>query len=484
MKKKGLISMVLAGAMAASLTGCGGGANTSTTAVPTNAASEKGGETQIQPTEAKKEESGEKTVITVWTQDRHDSEYVESKIEEFNATNEKGIEISLNVITDDYPNMMALAYSSGTAPDIAGIGGATSGFDLKTFVEAGIIDPLNDYITDPEYEKVTEASTLQFEGINMIDGNVYWIPTGMRSGTRIEYNKDLIEKAGYTEFPDTLDGVVELADKITKDGNGTYYGVGFTSSVPFNRWLEGTAETSGIYRYDYKTGKFNFDGYKPIIETANKLFTNGSVFPGSTTQGVDAMRAQFVEGTYGIWGNASQEAGVFTSQFPIDKFEWGVAEVPSLDGTRKGAQTIQPQKGYMMFSSSKNKDKAWEVIKYFSSEEFLKGYLEAGLYLPISNYMDRTIDKTKTGRLADFQLTDYESVYPAVPAISLEGDDYGTVIWRAIMGDISADDAIADLNKRYNNALENDIKLGKIKRIIIKDFDALHPSKGTIEYTE
>lgn len=59
--------MVLAGAMAASLTGCGGGANTSTTAVPTNAASEKGGETQIQPTEAKKEESGEKTVITVWT---------------------------------------------------------------------------------------------------------------------------------------------------------------------------------------------------------------------------------------------------------------------------------------------------------------------------------------------------------------------------------------------------------------------------------
>ena len=56
------------------------------------------------------------------------------------------------------------AYSSGTAPDIAGIGGATSGFDLKTFVEAGIIDPLNDYITDPEYEKATEASTLQFEG--------------------------------------------------------------------------------------------------------------------------------------------------------------------------------------------------------------------------------------------------------------------------------------------------------------------------------
>ena len=40
----------------------------------------------------------------------------------------------------------------------------------------------------------------------------------MRSGTRIEYNKDLVEKAGYTEFPNTLEGVVELADKITQQG--------------------------------------------------------------------------------------------------------------------------------------------------------------------------------------------------------------------------------------------------------------------------
>jgi multiple sugar transport system substrate-binding protein len=52
------------------------------------------------------------------------------------------------------------------------------------------------------------------------------------------------------------------------------------------------------------------------------------------------------------------------------------------------------------------------------------------------------------------------------------------------MGDISADEAIADLNKRYNEALENDIKIGKTKRIVIKDFDPLHPGEGTVEYTE
>ena len=196
------------------------------------------------------------------------------------------------------------------------------------------------------------------------------------------------------------------------------------------------------------------------------------------------MRAQFAEGTFALWGNASQEAGVFTDQFPVTKFEWGVAEVPTLDGEVKGTLMTQPQKGYMMLSSSKNKDAAWEVIKYFSSEDFLKGYLEGGYCLPITEYMNGKIDSSKTGRLADFELKDYEGVYPAVPAVAIQGEDYVATLWNAIMGNVSADDAIADLNKRYNEALDNDVKMGKIKRLIIKDFDAMHPNQGTIEYSE
>ena len=172
MRRRRWVSLMLAGTMAASLAGCSGSSDAAKDQEP--AKTEKSAEAGSE----KKEEaadSGEKTVVTVWTQDRHDSEYVESKIEEFNNTNDKGIEIALNVITDDYANMMSLAYSSGTAPDIAGVGAATSGFDLKTFAEAGILEPLNEYIKDTEYEKVTEASKLQFEGINVIDGNVYWI---------------------------------------------------------------------------------------------------------------------------------------------------------------------------------------------------------------------------------------------------------------------------------------------------------------------
>lgn len=467
--KKRMLSLLMVGAMSVTLlSGC---ANKST-----------GGTGQSSTNGS--QNTGDKTVVTVWTNDRHDSEYVDQKIKEFNESNDKGIKIELTVVTDDYANMLSMAYSSGTAPDIAGVSAGLSGFDLKTFADAKILEPLNDRITDADFQKVTEAENHKYEGINMIDGNVYWIPTGMRSGVRIEYNKDLVEAAGYSEFPNTLDGVIDLAKKVTDNGAGVTYGVGFTSANPFIRWIEGTCETSGIYRYDYKNGVFNFDGYKEIIEKCNQFFKDNSVLPGSTSQGVDAMRAQFTEGTFAIWGNASQEAGVFTSQFPITKFDWGVSTVPTLDGEVKGALSILPQKGYMMLSSSKNKDAAWEVIKFFSSEDYLKGYLEGGYCLPISEYMNGIIDTSKTGRLADFKLQEYESVYPAVPTVAIQGDDYVATIWNAIMGNVSADNAIADLNKRYNEALDNDVSMGKIKRLVIKDFDPMHPNEGTIEYLE
>ena len=119
------------------------------------------------------------------------------------------------------------------------------------------------------------------------------------------------------------------------------------------------------------------------------------------------MRALFAEGEFALWGNASQEAGVFTSQLPIEDFEWGVAEVPSLDGEIKGALQTTPSKGYAIMSSSEHPDEAWKVIQYFQSEEFLKGYLENGYCLPITSYMDEKIDKSKIGRLADFSLLDW-----------------------------------------------------------------------------
>lgn len=418
------------------------------------------------------------TTITYWVNDRHDSEYMTEMVEKYNKENTDNIYIDMQIITDDYENMISLAYTGGTAPDIIG-----QSVTLKNFVDNDMLVPLNDYIdADEEYQKVNEPYEHAYEGLNYMDGNLYWVYSGMRSGVRIEYNKDLLEKSGYTEIPKTLDEYIDMAKKITEDGNGEYYGIGFTSSSPFERQLEMMAQVSGIYYYDYVNGKFDFSGYKEILEKGKRFIDEEIAYPDQ--QGVDNMRALFAEGEFALWGNASQEAGVFTSQLPIEDFEWGVAEVPSLDGEIKGALQTTPSKGYAIMSSSEHPDEAWKVIQYFQSEEFLKGYLENGYCLPITSYMDEKIDKSKIGRLADFSLLDYESVYPAVPTINLTGDDYRTVMWNAIMGYVDVDDAIEDLNTRYNEAYDADIESGSVKRLVIEDYDPLHPSDGTATYLD
>lgn len=340
--------------------------------------------------------------------------------------------------------------------------------------------PLNSFIdADAEFQKVNEPYEHAFEGSNVKDGNMYMVYSGMRSGVRVQYNKSLLEASGYTEVPATLDDYIEMAKKIAEAGNGEYYGIGFTSSSPFERLLEMSAQMSGIFYYDYVNGKYDFSGYKEILEKGRELVT--AAYPDQ--QGVDNMRALFAQGSFALWSNASQEAGVFTSQIPVTDFEWGVAEVPTLTGEVKGALQSTPSKAYGIVSNTDNKDAAWKVISYFQSEEFLKGYLENGYSLPITNYMDGKIDKSKTGRLADFSLQDYESVYPTPPAVNLQGDDYRTVLWNVVMGYVEIEDAINDLNTRYNAALDADVASGTTKRLIIADYDPLNPSSGTATYS-
>lgn len=418
----------------------------------------------------------DKTVVTYWTNDRHDMDYMTQMIEKFNAENTDNIEIQMTVITDEYENQILLAYQGGTAPDLIG-----QSVTLKNFVDYGMLESLTSYIAaDEEYQKVNEPYTHAYEGLNAMGDDIYWLASGMRSGVRIEYNKDLLEKSGYTEIPTTMDEYIEMAKAITEAGNGEYYGIGFTSSSPFERQLEMMAQVSGIYYYDYVNGKFDFSGYKPILEKGRELVA--VAYPDQ--QGVDNMRALFQTGNFALWGNASQEAGVFTEQLPITEFEWGVAPVPSLTGEIKGALQTTLSKGYAMMSSSEHKDAAWKVISYFQSEEFLKGYLENGYCLPITTYMDSVIDKTKIGRLADFSLLEYEAVYPQVPTINLIGDDYRTVLWNAVMGYVEIDEAIEDLNTRYNQAYEDDIASGSVQRLVIADFDPMNPSAGTATYLD
>ena len=52
------------------------------------------------------------------------------------------------------------------------------------------------------------------------------------------------------------------------------------------------------------------------------------------------------------------------------------------------------------------------------------------------------------------------------------------------MGHIGIDEAIEDLNTRYNAAYDEDISLGFIQRLVIADYNPLQPSAGTVTWLD
>lgn len=426
----------------------------------------------------------EEQTITVWTPNRHDLDYMNRKVAEFNDSNKLGIKIEFIAHTEDYANLIKMAHQSGQAPDIILAGTDVAGFDLVDYATAEVITPITRYITD-EFKSEIGIENLLFERNNVIDGNIYYIPTAMKTGRRLIYNKELFKKAGITEPPVTLAELIEVAKKVNDPNNGVY---GFAlpgKTGNFGRLLQQSAYVSGFFEYQYETGTYDFTGMKEAVMALREIVAAGAMFPGSVGLEIDPLRVQFAEGNIAMYGNSSQEIGVLNDQFPA-KYDWEAAPVPSYTGEIKGALPAEPTNGWCMTTNTKNPDAAWAVIDYLMSAEVMVGYAELGLGIPTFKNVAK-VAKAPEGikGWSGFAVLPYEKVYPKVPTISVEGQNWRDAIWEACMvPEIDVDKLIEKLNKSYNDAYDKAIASGEVKRLIIKGFDPMDPSAGTLEYLD
>ena len=123
MKLKKVIALTMATMLSiTALAGCGnGGADSSATSQSSqnDAVSESEKEATAEAEgEASETNSREKTVITVWTKDRHDAEFMQGKIDEYNASNTDNIEVVYEIYSDNYPQAVDMVFQNGDAPDM------------------------------------------------------------------------------------------------------------------------------------------------------------------------------------------------------------------------------------------------------------------------------------------------------------------------------------------------------------------------------
>jgi multiple sugar transport system substrate-binding protein len=423
-----------------------------------------------------------KTVVTIWTHNRHDLTFMQDKIAKYNASNTDNIEAKLEVYTDNYTQAVDLVFQSGDAPDIF----SNNDTIYVNHVNSGRfadLNPLMDAAIKNNY------SSLMFEGVNMIDGKCYWLPT-MATTNRLFYNKDIFKRVGVTEPPKSLEEMVAIAKKITTElkSEGIY---GFAQNMKsaqmgLDRSLDPMINRElGLNRgYDFAKGEYDFTGYYNALMAWKELLSPPVAFPGSESLDIDPLRAQFAAGKiamYFSWTHA--EPGVYASQFPTTQ-DWGAAQIPVTGGVVRGAQHYRPSNGYLLNANSKNLQASWKVLSgLILDTDLLTEYYEAGLGIAV---VPAVIARAKPAKIyaenPAMLITPTDAILKNSPhqenpnAVIVEGMNYfdtcASIIWGATSDPRRA---LTDLTDRYNRAYRAGIAQGIGKEIRIPGYDPLKP---------
>lgn len=303
-----------------------------------------------------KSKSGKTTIqFSYWGGDT-DTERMELIRDEFYKVNDD-IEVELISLPDppDYDQKQMVMMSSGETYDVIQV--AESSY---SFASRGVLEDLTPYIEKDDdiniedyYENAIDAYTHE--------GKTYGIP--LRLGTIIMlYNKDLFDKHDL-DYPNeewTWDDVIEAGKVITDHSEGIY------GTNPLGGWWASTAQflfSNGGSILSEDFSEFMLDSPESLaaIELMQEIVNEHDISPSGAQipEGVDmwtsGKQAMLIDGPWHIE----------SSRANVTDFEWDITTAP------KGTQEATPifSNAFHMPKASKNKDEAWEVIKFWTGKE-------------------------------------------------------------------------------------------------------------------
>ncbi len=221
--KKRLLACMLAGVMAVSaLAGCGstGNGGQEQSAAPEAESAENTEEAEAPAADNATEDNaeaetnnGEKTVITFWNGfTGSDRETLEALVKEYNETNDKNIEVQMDIMPwDSFYQKLATALPVGEGPDILAM--ATE--RIGSYADPGALAAVDDIYSSGIVDETVVPETLK-ENLKY-DGKYYGVPMNFAT-LLLYYNKTIFEEAGLDpeKAPETWEELEQYAQQIVE----------------------------------------------------------------------------------------------------------------------------------------------------------------------------------------------------------------------------------------------------------------------------
>lgn len=411
--------------------------------------------------------------IHVWSSDAGGKALWEELVNNFNSSTgkEKEIQIEWKTYGNDYATILDVARQANQLPEICTVGHQK----MLEYIKTGDIIAIEDIKGGADLVKNSKSPIIKQN--NLIDGKIYKLYSGVIVPGLI-YNKDLFKKAGIVDEngeakpPKTIAEAREYAKKITNK-NENIYGYSFPMKFDWGYTMGPTfiSSTGGNSKCDLDTLSYDFSGWKKPLEWLLDMKNDGSLFPGAEGLDNDTSRAYFAEGKIGMMPGMSWDVGVLTSQF-VAACDWGVAPFPLIDEKVSKPVWNSVSGSYLISKTALNvdQDKVMEVYKFIFSDETSKARYENNIEIPHNKDVINSADESNLlPQFKQFAVL-YDDEYVAVPSIpiKLEGDSSAVVFDKVFVGQITVDDAIADLNTRYTAALKKGVANGDIDLSLYK----------------
>lgn len=422
---------------------------------------------------------GDKITLRFWMRNSSNDHWCNYAIQEFNESQDE-IEVIFEAYGENYDNILSMALTSGDIPEIFE---AQSNPPVNKLAEAGHIVPIDD-LFDEEFKSRFHPSAFAQEDM-YYNGELYSIPCRF-STYKLLYNKTLFEAAGLDPDspPTTWEEVRDYAKQITEAGAGEFYGFGYyiNNANFWNRNLDSAMVSqggSGMMGFDYLSGQFNFENDKKMFEFYADMYDDGSIFPGALELGIEPMRANFAQDKVGMYVDGNWMSSQYAETEDVIAV-YGFTEIPVFEGQEEATAYMLGEETFVVASDNEYPEESLQVYKMLMeampesrkwADAQCKTMMEANTeeslaQLPAElNYQD----------LDNCLRIDNNAVFPVEPHkfITLEGEDRNTVFNRLIAnafdGDRSGiDEAIEDLNTRYNAALEKALADGALTEEQVK----------------
>lgn len=420
-KRIGVSSAILATTM---LVACGGDGSDKDTS---DAADGNSGDTET---------AEEVTIrLTGWQSSPTEQRYFEETIAAFEEEYPH-INVEIDTIADQYMDVLRTRLIGGEAADVFFL----DAFEAPGLIEAGVLEPLDDYITD-EFE-VDDFEDPLIDAFRR-DDQLWGLPKDT-STLALFYNKDHFEEAGI-EPPETWEELEEAAEELTTDNR---YGFGIVTDLARLYFI--AESLGGDVVVDNKanfTDPAVIEALQPIVDMRNEKEIGASPADVGAEWGGDMFGTErasmIIEGNWMI-------------EFMEDAFpdvNYGVVEVPTINDQQS---TMAYTVSYSMNTESDHKEEAWQLIEFLTGKDGMEIWTSSGLALPSRQSVAQEMDYADDTIYQPFiEGASYATVWSDDTNLPIINSNFENQFSSAFLGDQTLLEAMEEAERVANNEIQD-----------------------------